>query len=203
MRDLFRDVRYAMRVLRRARGLSLATVVILAIGIGASTTIFSAMNGVLLRRLPYPEADRLVVAWESHRAESARRYGVSAVAFVALREQTGTFGGVAAYRPWGYELGGDGEPERLSGARVSTNLFALLGVPTLIGRPFWPGEDVPGAEQIVLLSEELWRRRFGADPSLIGTRLELNGQAYTVVGIVPAGFMLPQADVWTPLVFAP
>jgi putative ABC transport system permease protein len=203
MTDLLRDVRYALRTLWRARGFSLLAVAILGIGLGAGATMFSALDGVLLRPLPYADPDRLVVAWEANRAESDLRSGVSAAVFTALRDQEGAFSGVAAWRAWGFELGGTPEPERLRGARVSANLFTLLGVPALLGRPFAPGDDTPGAGPVVLLSEELWRRRFGADPAAVGTALELNGQPHVVVGVVPAGFVLPEADVWVTLVFAP
>ncbi|HSJ15518.1 MAG TPA: ABC transporter permease [Longimicrobiales bacterium] len=199
---MWRDVRYAWRTLMRARGFTIVAVTILGIGLGASITIFSVLNGVLLRPLPYSDPDRLVAAWEVNRAELEVRSGVSAALFEVMRAQEGVFSGVAAWRAWGYELGGTAEPERLQGARVSANLFELLGVRALAGRTFGVGDDAPGAPPVALLGEELWRRRFGGDSAMIGRDLELNGQLHTVVGIIPAGHMLPAAEVWVPLILA-
>ena len=203
MTDLLQDVRYGLRVLRRARGFTVLAVLVLGAGIAASTVIFSALNRVLLRPLPYADPDRLVAIWESNADQREARAGTSAPTLTEWRRSNRTFEGLAAYRPWGYELLNTGEPERLQGARVSANLFSLLRVAALHGRTFVSGEDLPGAPPVALVSEELWRRRFGADPGLLNSRLELNGQMHSVVGIVPAGFVLPRADVWVPLIFAP
>jgi putative ABC transport system permease protein len=200
MRELAHEIRYATRVLLRARGSTFALVIILGVGIGASTTIFSAVNGVLRRPLPYVDPDRLVALSESHR-QLTERAAVSAANFVDWKELNRTFDALAAYRHWGFVLTGEGGPERVLGARVSANLFVLLGVHALYGRTFLP--DDHRAATVVLLSEELWRRRFGGESSVIGRHLRLDDKSYTIVGIVPAGFELPSADLWVPLIFEP
>src|SRR3989442_1358835 len=210
MTDLWQDVRYGIRVLVRARGFTALTVIVLGLGIGASTTILSAVNGVLRRPLPYRNPQQLVAIWEFNVREggpSVRehtpRAAVSPPNFLDWRDLNRTFDGLAAYRPWGFVLTGDGEPERVLGARVSANLFSLLGVAALHGRTFLPGEDRIGSDTVVLVSEELWRRRFGADASLVGRSLRLDDRRFTVAGIIPAGFGLPEAALWVPLAFEP
>jgi putative ABC transport system permease protein len=202
MSDLLQEIRHGVRALFRARGLTVATVIILGLGIGASTTIFSAVNGVLRRPLPYADPDRLVALWESNPRQHTDRAGVSAPDFVDWRGLTRTLEGLAAYRPWGFVLTG-GEPERVLGAKVTANLFPLLGVGALRGRTLLPEEDRLGNDNVVMLSEELWQRRFGADPALIGKSLHLDGKSYMVVGIVRAQFDLPAAELWVPLAFEP
>jgi putative ABC transport system permease protein len=203
MSNLWQDVRYGFRVLLRAPGFTTLAVLILGIGIGASTTIFSAINGVLLRPLPYADPDRLVTLWESNPHQPTARAGTSAPAFIAWRDGNRTFDGLAAYRLWGFDLSGTGEPERLLGARVSANLFSLLSVSALRGRGFVASDESPAQPRVVLLSEELWRRRFGGDPRLLNTTLDLNGEPYAVVGVLPRGVALPKAELWVPLTFAP
>ena len=203
MTDLWQDVRYGIRVLVRARGFTIVTVLVLGLGIGASTTIFSAINGVLHRPLPYHEPDQLVTLSESNVRQKTLHAGASPANVLDWIQLNRTFDGLAAYRPWGFVLTGDGDPERVLGARVSANLFSLLGVTALHGRTFLPGEDRIGSDTVVLVSEELWRRRFGADVSLVGRSLRLDDRRFTVAGIIPAGFGLPEAALWVPLAFEP
>ena len=210
MTDLWQDVRYGIRVLVRARGFTALTVIVLGLGIGASTTIFSAVNGVLRRPLPYRDPQQLVAISEFNVREGVPgvrehtpRAVVSPPNFLDWRDLNRTLDGVAACRPWGFVITGDGEPERVLGARVSANLFSLLGVAPLHGRVFLPDEDRVGNDSVALLSEELWRRRFGADVAAIGTTLRLDDRRYTIVGIIPAGFALPEAGLWVPLAFEP
>ena len=202
MAGLWWDLRIGFRALVRARGFTVVAVGILAIGIGATTTMFSAIEGVLLRPLPYREPERLVAVWESSAAEHIRG-GVAPATLLDWRAAAGSLEDLAAFRPWGVVLTGDAVPERILGARVSANLFPLLGVAPLLGRTFRAGEDLLGQPRTVLLSEELWRRRFGAESGLIGRSVRLDGEPAEVVGIVPAGFSLPQAELWVPLSFAP
>jgi putative ABC transport system permease protein len=192
----------AWRSLRRTPGFLAVAVGILALGIGASTTMFSAIDAVLLQALPYHQPDRLVSMWESNQTEQVRA-SVSAGAFVDWQSSTTSYQELAAYRPWGFVLTGDGSAERVMGARVSTNLFSLLGESPLLGRAFRSEEGVAGATRSAMLSEALWHRRFGADSSLIGKSILLDGEPATVVGVAPSGFSLPSADLWVPLVFAP
>jgi putative ABC transport system permease protein len=154
---------------------------------------------VLLRPLPYEQPDRLVALRESDPRQDTRRAGVSAANFVDWRADNRTFADLAAYRPWGFVLTGQNEPERVLGARVSANLFSLLGVRAIAGRTFVPDEDRLGRDKVVLLSEELWRRRFASDASLVSQAIRLDGEPYTVVGILPAGYQLPEAELWVPL----
>jgi putative ABC transport system permease protein len=200
--DVWQDMRHGIRVLLRAPRVTAISVITLGVGIGASTTIFSALNGVLLRPLPYHEPSRLVALGESNPAVGAERR-VSAPDFIDWWNLNRTLDRIAAYRPWGFVLTGSEGPERVLGARVSATLFPLLGVGALHGRTFLPDEDRFGSHHVVLVSEELWVRRFGADPGLVGRSLRLNNDLHTVVGIIPAGFQLPQAELWVPLAFAP
>src|SRR5262249_34362302 len=139
---------------------------------------------------------------ESSRSGRGARVGASAASFVAWSESNRTFDALAAYRPWGFDLGGAAGAEHVRGARVSANLFAMLGVSALRGRTFRPGDAAPGRPRVVLLSEGVWRRRFGAAPGVIGRPLDLSGEPHLVVGVVRRGFALPEAELWVPLTFA-
>ena len=203
MDALIRDVRYAVRSLLRSPGFTLAAVLTLALGIGANTAVFSVVDALLLRALPYRDAGSLVTLWESRGPAGAERSPVSPPNYLDWKVRSGSLRDMAAYRSWGFDLAGVEEPERLTGARVSAGLLALLGVVPEAGRGFLEEEDRFGARPVVMVSDGLWRRRFGADPGLVGSTLKLNGGAYTVVGILPAGADLPAADVWVPLALEP
>ena len=190
-------------MLRRGRGFATVAVLVLGLGIGAATAIFSAIEGVLLRPLPYVEPDRLVALWESNARANAERAGVSPPTLADWKDRDHTLGGLAAFRPWGFDWSGDGEPERLQGARVTANLFTLLGTRPRLGRNLVASDDDPGQPKVALVSEELWRRRFGGDPRVLGRTIALNGELHVIVGIVRQGFTLPRADVWVPVRFQP
>ena len=201
--DLLHDVRYAARMLRKNPAFTIIAVIALALGIGANTAIFSVVNTVLLRPLPYKDPKRLVMVWED-----ATRYGYprdtpAAANFVDWRDQNQVFEGMAAIADTSFNLTGAGDPERLEGRRVSANLFPLLGVEPQIGRVFSAAEDQPGAQRVVLLSYGLWQRRFGADPNIVGKPLTLNGESHVVVGVMPARFQFPSSDdeAWVPIAF--
>lgn len=202
LHGMWQDILYGLRVLIRARGFTAITIVTLGLGIGGATTIFSAINGVLLQPLPYAEPDQLVALAES-KPELGAEQRVSAPNLIDWKTLSASFDAIAAYRNWGFVLTGGQSPERVRGARVSANLFSMLGVSAVRGRTFLPNEDQPGSPHVVLVSEETWRSRFGADAALVGRILNLDKEAYTVVGIVPAGFRLPDAELWIPLAFAP
>src|SRR5262245_1652467 len=190
--DLMQDVRYSLRTLRKSPGFTAAAVFTLMLGIGANTAIFSVVNAVLLRSLPYREPDRLVLL-NHHRAAGAD--------FLEWRDQAKTFEKIAAYTSEITDLTGIDETERLSAGIVSASLFATLGVAPASGRTFNPAEDTAGGPSVVILSDDLWRRRFGADPQVLGRALTLGGQSRTVVGIMPPGFRFPgESDLWLPLV---
>jgi putative ABC transport system permease protein len=213
------DVRFAARMLGKNPGFTLIAVITLALGIGANTAIFSVVNGILLRPLPYPDPQQLIVLW-SARPQLQARTGiaeppVAAADFVDWRSQNQSFAQMAAVHSQALNLTGGGEPELLGGVRASANLFSLLGVEAATGRTFLPEEDRPGS-RVVIISHGLWQRRFGADPKIIGSTLTLNDEAHTVVGILPPDVQFPrqsdlpaghgfprQVDCYLPLALTP
>ncbi|HEV8037404.1 MAG TPA: ABC transporter permease [Bryobacteraceae bacterium] len=206
---LMQDIRYALRALARNRAFSTVAILTLGLGIGANTTIFTVVNGVLLKPLPYPEPDRLLMLFE--RQLSNGTLGTVAPAnFFDWREQGHSFDKMAAIDPYpDFILNGAGEAKRLAGAAVSSDFFPLLGVRMVLGRGFLAEEDRPEQNQVVVLSYSTWQRNFGGRPDVVGQRLALNNTGYTVVGVLPRDFSLVsrasdfqsrnQFDVWTPL----
>jgi len=184
-------------------GFTLIAVVTLSLGIGANTAIFSVVNSVLLRPLPYPTAERLMTIWEDHRARNGPvDEWTSPTGFEDWRDQAKSFDHVVALQGWGPTLTGQGDPEQLVGALVSHDTFAMLGVAPALGRSFRPEEDQRGVESVVIISDKLWRQRFGGDSSLVGKKISLNGESRTVIGVMPAGFrfpIIPNADIWRPI----
>jgi putative ABC transport system permease protein len=208
MDRLLQNLRYAVRTLRKAPGFTALVVLTLALGIGANTAIFSVVNALLLRPLPYQEPDRLVRLYETFPLASGEGQGsVSVPNFLDWREQTRTFDGLAAYSDGDVNLQGVDRPERLSSVTATANLFSLLGARPRLGRTFVPTDDEPGAPPVVVLSEGLWEQRFGGDPGVLGETILLDGQAHTVVGVMPERFRFPagaaRTDVWLPLKFTP
>jgi len=198
MGTLWQDLRYGLRALAKRPGFTTVAVVTLALGIGANTAIFSVVNAVLLRPLPYREADRLVVAL--HGGNNP----VSPIDFAEWRGQNTVFEQMAAAEFWSPNLTGRDQPEQLWAVRATDNLFAMLGVEPALGRAFQTGDDQPGAAPVVVLSQRLWQRRFGGDPGVVGQTLVLDGRAHTVVGVMPRGFEFPlfwatKAEMWAPL----
>jgi putative ABC transport system permease protein len=203
--DFGQDIRYGLRVLWKNPGFTAVAVVALALGIGANSAIFSVVNAVLLRPLPYKDPDRLVMVWEENSKSGYPKDTPAAANFVDWRDQNQVFEGMAAVAEQDFNLTGSGEPVRLTGRRVSAELFPLLGVAPHAGRTFGPEEDRPGAGKVVVLSHGLWQRRFGADRTLIGRTLNLNGEPHTVVGVMPAHFRFPTRsdELWVPIAFTP
>jgi putative ABC transport system permease protein len=203
MGNLLQDLRYGSRMLIKHRAATVIAVVTLALGIGANTAIFSVVNSVLLRPLPYPNAERLMTIWEDHRARNGPvNEWTSPPGFEDWRDQAKSFDHVVAFQGWQPTLTGQGDPEQLVGALVSHDTFAMLGVTPALGRSFRPEEDRQGVEGVVMISHKLWRRRFGADPSLVGKKISLDGVSREVVGVMPAGFKFPiiaGADIWRPI----
>jgi putative ABC transport system permease protein len=187
MTGLFQDVRYALRQLRKSPGFTSAAVLMLALGIGANTAIFSVVNAVLLRPLPYKEADRLVMVWEQNPHRGWFENIVSAANFLDWKKQNDVFTDMAAFESNFFNLSGGNKPEEIAGERVTTNLFSVLGVRPLRGRLFLPEEEKRGSSRVIV-SYGLWQQNFGGDPELVGKPISLNGLAYTVVGILPATF---------------
>ena len=204
MDTIRKDLLYAIRMLGRNPGFSVIAILALALGIGANTAIFSVVNAVLLKPLPYSHPDQIVKIWGQFEKIGIpdNRNWISAPEFDDIRRMNRSFTAIAAIGGTDFNLTGRGQPERLQAARVSTSFFPLLGVQAQIGRVFLPEEEPNGRNDVVILSHALWERRFGSDPGIVGSRIEINGHGYTVDGVMPAWFQYPAtADVWTPVGF--
>src|SRR5688500_2199327 len=193
---LLKDIRYAARSLRRAPRFTTAAILTLALGLGATTVIFSLVDHIVLRPLPYADVDRLVVVREVVEEFSSTYPSLKANASHFLGWQRGCDAceGVAALRKLPLTLTGAGDPQRVEGARVSANFFSLLGVQPSFGRAFAPEEDAPGSDRVVMLSHEFWRRELGEDRAIIGRTISLDGIPHTVTGVLPEDFALPAGD---------
>ena len=202
MNTLLADLRYGFRTLLKSPGFTAVAVIALALGIGANTAIFSVVNALLLKPLPYKDAERLVLIWHTYPQLKLDQASVSAPSYVEYRDMTSSFEQVATATTWSVNLTGIGEPERLQGARVSYNLFTTVGVQPIAGRGFLAEEDQAGKNRVVVLSYGLWQRRFGGDPRLVGQTITLDGNTYDVVGIMPKGFVfMIDVDLFTPIAF--
>jgi putative ABC transport system permease protein len=197
---LLHDVRYALRALGRARGFTVATVLALTLGVGATTALFAVLWAVLLRPLPYRSPDRLVTILHGDSVSAP----VSPADYFDFRQQSHSFAGMAAAQAWGANLAANGRAERIPALQVTGTLFDILGVGAELGRAIQPGDDQAGQDHVAVLSHGLWTRRFGADPAIVGRQVQLNGEAFTVVGVMPpafwfAPFWQTQAELWVPL----
>ena len=190
IQDLVQDLHFGLRVLRKSPGFTAVTVLTLALGISANTAIFSVVNAVLLRPLPYKNADELVLVKEVLPKMGSQPMGISGPDISLIRNFNHSFAYVAGFRVWTYELSGNAQPERTAANRVSADLFKTLGVQPMLGRAFTPAEEEPG-HPVVILSYGLWQRRFGGNPSILGRTLDLDRQPYTVVGVMPQSFVFP------------
>ena len=203
MSTFLQDSRYGIRMLMKKPGFTLAAVLALALGIGVNSAIFSVVNGVLLRSLPYEEPDRVMTVLSSNRQSVKPEGTASYPDFADWKSGNQVFEQMAVFRSKGYTLTGTGEPERISGARASADFFSVLGVKPVLGRTFLPEEDRPGGERVIVIGHGLWQRNFGADPNIIGRALTLDGNSNTVVGVLPAGLSFPieiqKAEIWSPL----
>jgi predicted permease len=188
MGDLLQDVRYGIRTLLKSPGFTLVAVIALALGIGANTAMFGIVNAVLLRPVPYPQPDRLLKLYSSGR-EFARA-SVSYLDFLDWQQRSRAFQEMAAYRTDNFNLTGQANPERLAGAMASARILSVLGVRPIVGRTFTDEEDRRGASPVAVVTSTLWKTRFAGDPAVVGSRIMLNGLAYTVIGVVPADDMV-------------
>jgi putative ABC transport system permease protein len=186
---MFQDLRFSLRMLLKHPGFTLIAILTLALGIGANTAIFSLVNSILLRQLPFRQPEQLV--WATSKRPDPGKQPFSLPDFIDYRDQNQTLEGIAAFAQWSANLTDRGEPERLQGLRISANAFQMLGVEAIVGRALLPADDTPGQQYVVVLSYGLWQRRFGADPQLVGKTLTLNGANYTVVGVLPPQFFFP------------
>lgn len=199
--DAMQDLRYALRTLRRSPAFAAAAIVTLALGIGTTVAMFTVVNGVLLRPMPFPDADRLHLVSLSPKSFLMRDPGMADGTYVAFRERDQTFEHLAAFTSLNGNLTGAGDPAVIRVGRVTTEFFSALSVPPAIGRTFLAEDGQQGREQTIVLSDQLWRERFGADPSIIGKPVTLDGVRRTAIGVMPAGFDFPRsAAAWTPFV---
>ena len=207
MTTLLQDMRYALRVLRKSPGFTIVAVLSLALGVGANTAIFSIVNAVLLRSLPFSHPERLVKVIASNRGVGARDIGFSVPELDDLRTRAGVFDQVTAIQGGPTNLTGGERPQHLELLEVSANYFSMLGTSAHIGRVFGPGDDVPGFAEAIVISDSLWARGFGRDPGVLGRKIQLDNDPYTIVGVLPPGFRHPgravatDIEVWTAVGF--
>src|SRR5258706_849381 len=198
MDSIIQDIRYAIRRLLGSPGFTATTVSIVGLGIGASTAIFSAVNPILAEPLPYPNADRLLVI--SYAGVAGARAMQSFGTYSEIAARSRSFEAIAVFKTWQPTITGAAEPERLEGQRVSASYFRVLGVKPALGALFDPADDRLSGPDMVMLSDALWRRRFGADPSIVWRQIPPDCQGFTVVAVMPRGFenvLAPSADVWS------
>jgi putative ABC transport system permease protein len=209
MGTLFKDIRYAIRSLSKHPSFTIVVVAVLALGIGANSAIFSVVNGVLLRPLPYRDSDRLVMVWGNFQKLSIERLTAKSAEFENYRAQSQIFDQVAAFHNQSFNLSGPEQAERIKGAHVTPNLLTMLGGSVEQGREIAADENQDRRDKVVVLSHDFWQRRFGGQASAIGQTLRLNDQDYTIVGVMPSSFQFPHAsfpfaepaDVWMPLAY--
>src|SRR5436190_765429 len=203
METLLRDLRYGMRSLMKRPGFTAVALIALALGIGANTAIFSLVNAVLLRPLPFADPDRLVWAWGNIR-NGGSRASVAPLDFLDYRQQNTTFEHFAARMsvPLAVNLTGAGDPERLTGALVTGDYFDTLGVQPAVGRTFQLQNEKNGQDQVAVLSYGVWQKRFGGDPQIVNKTVTLDGKTVVVLGVMPKDFSFPAAtDIWVPMNF--
>ena len=205
MSTLIQDLRYGVRILLKQPGFTLVAVITLALGIGANTAIFSLVNSILLRPLPFRDPDRIVRLIQASPKLGLPTWGVSQAGYAAYREQNRSFESIAIYTTTATNLTGAGEPERLPMATVTADFFKVFGVNPLLGRTFVEGEDVKDKNQVCVISHAFWQRRFGGDPNVVGKTLSLNNMPTQIVGVMPPEFKFPryEIDLWTPLAHDP
>ncbi len=198
------DFRYALRQMRKRPGLAVAAILVLALGIGATTAIFSAVNPILFEPLPYPNPSRLMMVWEKRNDGGAM--WVTFGTFRGVAERNRSFESVAVMKPWQPTMTGPDQPQRLEGQRVSAGYFRTLGIAPALGRDLEPADDQFHGPNVVILSHGLWRRRFGSDRTIIGRQVRLDDNLFTVLGVMPSGYenvLAPEAELWAPLQYNP
>lgn len=202
---LWQDLRWTFRTLKQSPGFTLTAVSIAALGLGANTAAFTLLDHVLLRPLPFPHPEQLVMLYQTQPGNHAIRVSLSPPNYLDLRAMTKSFQTVSAYSSLSINMSGQGDPQRLSGANLGADVLRILGVQPALGRGFTPGDERNGTPDSVILSDSLWRSAFGGDPNVIGRTVRLDDDPYTVVGVMPAGFAFPtrEAQLWLPLRFPP
>ena len=202
MRSISDDIRYGLRLLRQAPAFTVIAICALALGIGANTAIFSTLDSVVLRALPYQDPDRVVMVFEDATRIGFPRNTPAPANYFDWKAQNHVFTDMAAIRYRGASVTGDGSPEQLKGQAVTPNFFSVLGVSPLIGRTFTEAEDRDGA-QVVVIGYGLWQRRFQGDPAKLNTPMMMNGTKYSVIGVMPRDFVFRdhERDFWIPMQF--
>ncbi|HEU0005998.1 MAG TPA: ABC transporter permease, partial [Terriglobia bacterium] len=200
---MYNNLRYAIRQLLKSPGFTIAAVVTLALGIGASTAIFSVLNAVLLRALPYRQADRLVAVWQLNLERQARDK-VTCADYADWRSRNHLFEDMAYSMDEPYTLTDTGAPLSVAGFQFSSNLFSLLGARPFLGRTFLPEEGEPGKDHVLVLSHRLWEKQFASDRNVVGRSVRLNGEPHTIIGVMPPEVAHPGTfvDLWTPIALA-
>jgi putative ABC transport system permease protein len=206
MDDLIRDIRFALRTMAKKPGFTAVAVIIMGLGIGANTAIFSLVYGILLRPLPYREPDRLAIVWEDASYIGFPKNTPAPANYADWKARNDVFEAMAAFRFRDFNLTGDGRPEKIYAFAVTADFFPILGVEPALGRTFTPDEDRPEATNVVALSYPLWQSRYGGDPGIVGRDILLNDEKYTVVGVMPRGFQLldfmgTEVRMWVPMKF--
>lgn len=198
MPTLLQDLRYAMRVLATNRAFSAASILVLALGIGANTVIFSVINAVLLNSLPYPDSDRILIVFESN-IQHQTQEAVAAANFLDWRDRNQVFESIAAYREESVSLTGSDRPERVYSLVTTSDLFSVLRVKPIVGRVFGRDEENLGTSRVAVISQSLWEHRFASDPNILGQKLTSNGESLAIIGVMPGGFRFPgDSDLWIP-----
>ena len=202
---IFEHIRFGVRRFFKDPAFAIVIVLTLALGIGLNTAVFSIIDAVLLRPLPYSDPGRLVTV-NHYYAHKDLVSGVSVPGFLEYRDHTRSFESLAVTTGWAPNLTGVERPERITGGAISHGYFEVFGVRPAMGRFFLKEEDTPGRDDVVILSDGFWKRRMGADPEAVGRTLQLNGRAYAIVGVMPAGFadfFIRERELWTPLALTP
>jgi len=204
MENLSGDIRFAVRSLLKRPGFTLIAVVTLALGIGANTAIFSAINALLLKPLPFPELDRVVAIWDKQPSRGVLHNEVAMANYLDWQAQNKSFEQLAIYRWWNANLTGGDSPERVQGFLVSANFLDAIGVKPIMGRNFYPEENQPGKDTVAIITYSLWQRRFGGDPNILNKTITINSFAHTIIGVMPERFNFPKdAGVYGPLAMTP
>src|SRR6267142_738776 len=212
MENFWKDIRFGIRILSNKPAVTVIAVIALALGIGASTAIFSVVNTVLLRALPYPNGDRLVMIWEQNRPRSRDRNVISSANFFDWREQNHVFEDMSAFFAGNYNLTGLGDPEEVTAMAVSPNLFDVLGSRPLLGRTFTQEDGVRGKDDVAVLTYGFWQKHFGGDRNVVGKTFALDSVTHTVIGVMPEGFdffvkenafVKKNPEFWLPIAFGP
>ncbi|HEX3818396.1 MAG TPA: ABC transporter permease, partial [Chthoniobacterales bacterium] len=211
---MLQEIRLALRQLGKNPLFALVAILTLALGIGATTAVFTLVDALLIKPLPYQDPSKIVLLFEHFRDQHLDAIPVSPPEFLDYKAQLKSFDKLAAFTTATYNLAGNENPERIFGATVSADLFPLLGVQPIRGRTFRPEECATGRDDVVMISERLWRRKFDRDPRVLGSKIIADGKTFTVVGIMPSSFEFPlplfnitgaqfgeQADIWQPLAF--